>query len=152
MQGVWGLVLFVCLSALLAGPARAGAFGSPLSSSACGSFDIVGDAMSDPNTAFLGAANVKQCQSLCAKGAKLCSAAVKDVASCYTGVYKNIETFGKLNCDRIYEGDPVNRKLCRDQAHQSAQGINAKIDGARQSGLTDCASWGDTCAIACSAP
>jgi hypothetical protein len=152
MHRMWGLVLFVCLSALVAGSARAGAFGSPLDSDACGSFDIVGDAMSDPNTAFINAASVKQCEALCGKGEKLCNAAVKDVASCYVGVYKNYETFGKLNCDRVYEGDAANRKLCKENTHASAQGITAKINAARQSSLADCATWGEVCATACNTP
>src|SRR5262245_24230775 len=130
MHRMCGLLLVLCLPALLAGSARAGAFGSPLNSNACGSFEIVGDAMSDPNTAFVDAATVKQCEALCAKSVKLCRAAVKDVASCYTGVYKNNQTFGKLNCDRIYENDDANRKACKENVHQNYLGILGKIVGA----------------------
>lgn len=152
MHGVWGLLAVLCLPVLLAGSARAGAFDSPMNANACATIDVAGAAMVLPNGAFTGAATVKQCRGLCAKGAKLCRAGVKDAASCYVGVYKNYKTFGKLNCDLVHADDAAARKVCKEGVNQVYLGILAKIDAGREGSLGDCDDWGDTCTSTCNVP
>ena len=151
MRLVMGLCLVLGLSFALAGSARAGAFGLPMDDDACGSTDVVGVAMSDPNFAFTDADSVKQCESLCKKSGKICSSTVKESAKCYSRYWKNLRSFGYKNC-KVITDNKSDLKSCKQSYKEGVESELEDNKAAQDEGVADCDFWTETCQEACSAP
>jgi hypothetical protein len=142
------LALLAGLCFALAGPVRAGDFGAPVNSAACGEADVDGDAMPDPASAFIFAETPELCAKLCDRAGKLCRVYVNDVFACYLRVYANIRSFGKLNCESIYDAR-ADEKICKESLDDAVDEENALIKGERDAERENCLSWRDSCRAAC---
>jgi hypothetical protein len=148
MRSIVALLLVVCASFVVARAARAGAFSPPVNTNACGEADVAGDAMQDPNTAYIFADTPEHCAKLCTAAGKLCRVYVNDVFACTMRVLANTRTFGKLNCESI-TSNPEDEKLCKSNTISSVAGSIAIARGQRTASLLGCASWADTCRASC---
>lgn len=142
-----GLGLFVCL-VLGAVIARAGAFSPPVGFDACATFDIVGDAMSDPNSAYINAETPRQCEQLCKAAGAQCRASVKDSAACYVRILRSFKSFGYKNCEVTYN-TASDTRACKQDVSGGVGAYLGKVQSVRDSSLADCADWVATCQATC---
>jgi hypothetical protein len=134
-----------------AGPARAGAFGSPIQDNVCGEGDVVEDAMSDPNTAFAFTESEGQCERLCRKSGKACRGHVKDVHTCQHRYLNEQLGFAKENCKAITDS-PEEERACKEFYSGLAAEERADIRMSREGNVAACDEWTEICLGSCLAP
>ncbi len=143
-------IVGICIGTVLivAAPSARAGLSNPIPYGACGSDNVAGTEMTDPNGAFAGINSVRECLNNCKLIAKQCQQIVKGVISCQV---KYVGVVGKLteqDCAVVYS-DPTQIKSCKQAtAHLTKVNVAVQKDLGDQR-LQECAAWGEICQATC---